>query len=88
MTARLAVPAVGYLPHGEETYRRNEVDSTVWIVFVYYKRDRKVSSIWLTQDAARKAAQKFKQRQTQIISVLVPGLIYTAAAKLRRAERT
>lgn len=43
-------------------------------------------SIWLSREAAVKSAKKYKQRETKLVSVLVPGLLYTAAAKLRTAE--
>ncbi len=85
MTAHLAVPAVGYLPRDEGTYP-NAVDSIVWIVFARYRVEWRVVSIWLTREAARKAAQKHKQRPTRTVSVFVPGLLHTAVTKLRNAE--
>jgi len=85
-TPRLAVSAVGYFPPGAETYPRGEIDTIVWIVFVACKQGWKVSSIWLTREAANKASGKFKHRQTKIVSVYVPGLLLTAVTKLRTAE--
>ena len=81
-----AVSAVGYFPKGEEKYPHGDIDSIVWIVFARYKANWKVMSIWLSREAAVKAAKKYKQRETKLVSVLVPGLLYTAVAKLRTAE--
>ncbi len=86
MSTPPAVSAVGYLPKGEDNYPRGQIDSIVWIVFARYKANWKVMSIWLAREAAAKAAKKYKQRETKLVSVLVPGLLYTAVAKLRTAE--
>ena len=87
MATQPAVPAPGYLPK-DEGFPRGEVDSLVWVVFVQYKKwDWKAMSIWLRQIDALRATQRYKQRQTRVVSVYVPGLMYTAIAKLRTAEK-
>lgn len=86
-TPRLAVSAVGYLPRESGTLPPGEIDSIVWLVFAEFKRGWKAVSLWLTKDAATRAAAKYKRtRRVKVISVYVPGLLLTAAIKLRMAE--
>lgn len=80
---KAVVPPVGYIPKEESTYPQGETDSQVYLVFARRKHTWSVESIWLRVLDAEKAARKFKKHPTRIVSVYVPGLIYTAAAKLR-----
>ena len=81
-----AVPAVGYFSEGDADLPKKEVDSIVWVVFARYKDCWKVVSLWLSAEDAKRVTQRLKKRETKVVSVMVPGLLATAARKLRRAE--